>query len=71
MDPIAIFTIIEKGLTLIPALIEAGQEVIPLVKRIAAVAKGGAEGTVTEDELAQLEADLDKALAEFNSDLPD
>lgn len=67
MDPVLIFSIIEKGLTLIPVLIQAGQEVIPLVQRLAQVAKGGADGTVTQAELDALEKDLDQSLDDFNT----
>lgn len=70
MNAAAIFTIIEKGLTVIPLLIQAGATVMPLITRLTAVAKGGAEGTVTDAELTALEADLDAALDEFNSPLP-
>lgn len=66
MDPVLIFSLIEKGLTLVPILIQAGSEVIPLINHIAQIAKGGAEGTVTQAELEALEADLDGALDEFN-----
>ena len=67
MDPVLIFSIIEKGLTLIPVLIQAGQEVIPLIQRLTQVAKGGAAGTVTQEELDALEKDLDQALNDFNT----
>jgi hypothetical protein len=70
MNAAAIFAIIEKGLTVIPLLISAGTTVVPLVNRLIAVTKGGAEGTVTKTELEALEADLDAALNEFNSPLP-
>ena len=70
MNAAAIFGIIEKGLTVIPLLIQAGTTVVPLVNRLVAVAKGGADGTVTDEELTALEADLDAALGEFNSPLP-
>lgn len=70
MNAALIFQIIEKGLTVIPLLISAGTTVIPLINRLAAIAKGGAEGTVTKEELEALEADLDAALAEFNAPLP-
>lgn len=70
MNAAAIFAIIEKGLTVIPLLISAGATVIPLVNRLIAVTKGGAEGTVTHEELQALEKDLDAALDEFNSPLP-
>jgi len=70
MNAAAIFNIIEKGLTVIPLLISAGTTVVPLITRLKAVLKGGADGTVTQTELEALEADLDAALDEFNSPLP-
>ena len=70
MNTAAIFNIIEKGLTVIPLLIQAGATVVPLVNRLVAVAKGGADGTVTDAELTALEADLDAALGEFNAPMP-
>lgn len=70
MDYVKIFTILQKGLALIPALTAAGATVVPLIKRMTEVAKGGAEGKVSESELTALEADLDAALDEFNSPLP-
>lgn len=70
MDAATVFTVLEKGLALIPQLISAGQVVIPLIARLQQVAKGGAEGTVTVDEVTTLERDLDAALEEFNAPLP-
>lgn len=70
MNAALIFSIIEKGLTIVPLLISAGTTVLPLIERLKAVAKGGAEGTVTHDELVALERDLDAALDEFNAPLP-
>jgi hypothetical protein len=70
MNAALVFQIIEKGLTVIPLLISAGATVMPLINRLIAVTKGGADGTVTKTELEALEADLDAALNEFNSPLP-
>ncbi len=70
MNAALIFQIIEKGLTVLPLLISAGTTVIPLIDRLRKIAGGGADGTVTQAELDALEADLDAALAEFNSPLP-
>jgi len=70
MDYVKILTVLQKGIELIPALINAGATVVPLIKRMTEVAKGGVEGTVTDTELTALEADLDAALDEFNSPLP-
>jgi hypothetical protein len=71
MNVTQVFQIIEKGLTVIPLLISAGATVLPLVTRLIAVAKGGADGTVTLTELEELERDLDAALDEFNAPLPE
>ena len=70
MDYVKILTVLQKGIELIPSLISAGATVVPLIKRMTEVAKGGVAGTVTDAELAALEADLDAALDEFNSPLP-
>lgn len=67
MNAAAVFAILEKGLSLIPVLLEAGAEIIPLVQRmqqVAADAKAGKQ--VDPATLDSLEADLDSALADFN-----
>lgn len=67
MDAAAIFGILEKGLSLIPILMEVGGEVVPLVQRmqqVAADAKAGKQ--IDPTELDTLEKDLDMALADFN-----
>lgn len=69
MDYAKILTVLSKGLSLVPQLLQTGQVVLPLIKRMAEVAKGGADGTVTISELEALEADLDAALDEFNAPL--
>ena len=71
MNAIAIFTILEKGLSLLPTLIDAGMSVTNLIQRMTKVAADAKEGkTVDAAEIASLEADLDASLAEFNSPLP-
>lgn len=67
MGAAAVFAIIEKGLTIIPILLQAGSEIGPLVQRLIDMAKGGANGSVTQADLDALEADLDQALADFNT----
>jgi hypothetical protein len=69
MDAAAIFALIEKGLTLIPILISAGEEIAPLVQRLIDVAKGAQDGSVTDDQLNSLEADIDARLSDFNQDI--
>lgn len=71
MNYVAIFTLIQKGLAALPIIAEAGADAWELITRLEELAKAGAEGTVTEEMLTALEADLDAKLAEFNSPLPE
>ena len=72
MNATAIFALLEKGLTALPLLIDAGMNIYNLVERLRTVAAAAKNGqTVSDADLAELEADLDSALAEFNSDLPE
>lgn len=71
MDVGAIFGLLEKGLRLIPVLVDTGSSIVGLVNRMAAVAEKAKNGEeVPQSELEALEADLDAGLAEFNSPLP-
>jgi hypothetical protein len=69
MDAAAILALIEKGLILIPILIQAGEEIAPLVQRLIDVARGAQDGSITDDQLNALEADIDRRLADFNQDM--
>lgn len=72
MNATAIFALLEKGLTALPLLIDAGMNIYNLVERLRTVAAAAKNGqTVSDADLAELEAELDSALAEFNSDLPE
>lgn len=62
-----IMAVLQKGLAALPALISAGTDVMPLIKRMGAVASGA---TVTDAELDALEASIKSDLDEFNSPLP-
>lgn len=70
MDPVLIFTLIEKGLTLLPTLVSAGMDITQRVQQLIRLSKGGAEGTLTSDEVDRIRTDFDADLAEFNSPLP-
>jgi hypothetical protein len=67
MDPVLIFTLIEKGVTLLPTLVSAGIDITQRVNQLIALSKGGAEGSLSDDEIAKIRADFDADLAEFNS----
>lgn len=66
MDPILIFELIQKAVTTIPILIDAGVSIKNRIDQISVLAKGGAAGTLTDDQLATIRSDLDADLADFN-----
>lgn len=71
MDAVAIFGLLEKGLRLIPVLVDTGASIVGLVQRMTSVAERAKKGeTIPLSELEALEADLDASLAEFNAPLP-
>lgn len=70
MDMTAIFTVLEKGLTLLPMLVSAGVDIASTVSKLESLASSAKNGTVTADEVTQLETELDAQIADFNSDMP-
>ena len=66
MDPVLIFELIQKGLTTIPILIDAGVSITQRIQQLIALSKGGADGTLTDADLAKIRSDFDADLAEFN-----
>ena len=66
MNAALIFELIEKGVTLLPTLVDAGISITQRVQQISRLAKGGAEGTLTDEELAKIRSDFDADLDEFN-----
>lgn len=66
MDWTTILPVIEKGLTLIPILVEGGQEIITVINNLKTLTSAAQTGTVTEEQVDAIETDLDAKLAEFN-----
>lgn len=67
MNASTVFSLLEKGLAILPILIAAGENVIDLINRMRAMAAAQAAGqSVSDEDLASLEADLDAAIAKFN-----
>ena len=66
MDFAATFALIERGLTIVSTLIEAGRDAAPALKAISDLVTGAATGKVDDDLLAKTEALLDKEIADFN-----
>jgi len=69
MDFMAILSLIGKGLTVAQALYEAGQTAEPAIKALLGVVTGAQQGEVTDDQLAEAEALLDKLIEDFNLDI--
>lgn len=70
MNAVAIFQLIEQGLTLLPILINAGVDITQRVQQLSALAKGGAAGTITDADLAKIRAQFDADLSDFNTPIP-
>lgn len=66
MDFGTILALITKGLQLIPVLVQAGEDVAPVVNNLIKLSQDAGEGTVTEEQVTALEAQLDAMIAEFN-----
>ena len=69
MDAMAIFAMVEKGLTVIGQLIAAGQSAAPAIEALGSLISGAKTGSVTDDDLARTEALLDGLIADFNADM--
>lgn len=63
MDVDKIFTTIEKGLLVANSL---GSDAGPVLHALGNLINGAKAGTVTDEQLAETEALLDKMIAEFN-----
>lgn len=70
MTPQAILALVAQGLALLPTLIQTGIDVTNRIEQMIALSQGGANGTVTDAQIAQYRAQLDADLADFNTDLP-
>ncbi len=67
MNAEAILSLVAKGLSILPVLIRAGEDVIETINRLQAISENAANGVpVSDADLASLEADLDAAIAKFN-----
>jgi len=68
MDATAIFGLIQKGLTLLPILLQAGEDVAQTIENMKKLADAGASGkSISDEELASIEAQFDADLSDFNT----
>lgn len=70
MNAEGILALVAQGLSLLPTLIETGVNVVGRIEQMQQLAKDGAAGTVTDKQIADIRAQLDADLADFNQPLP-
>lgn len=67
MDATVIFGLIQKGITLIPILLQAGVDIGTTISNLNKLAEAGKNGTTISDaDLATIEAQFDADLDAFN-----
>lgn len=67
----AIFQLINKGLSVAAALVEAGTVALPAIQAVQNIVTGAIKEEVTDEQLAATHAQLDAMIAEFNIELPE
>lgn len=67
----AIFQLIQKGLSVAEALVEAGTVALPAIKAVQNIVDGAIQEQVTDEQLVVTHAQLDSLIAEFNIELPE
>jgi hypothetical protein len=66
MNP-EVLELIIKGVSAIPAMIEAGISVVQRIEQIKALAQGAKDGTITDAYIAKIRAQFDADLDDFNT----
>lgn len=67
MNSAAIFALIQKGIQLIPVLIQAGVDIAGTISSLNTLAEAGKNGTsISDADLATIEAQFDADLDAFN-----
>lgn len=67
MDVGAVLALIVKGLGVVSTLVAVGKEAAPAIKVLVDLASGAQNGTVTDDQLAATEKQLDGMIEDFNA----
>lgn len=70
MNTELVLKLIAAAVAALPALIEAGVNVYDRIQKIQKLAEDAAKGTVTQTQVDDVRAQLDRDLDEFNSPLP-
>ena len=70
MTATEILALVAQGLALLPNLIQIGVDVTERIQNLMNLSSAAANGTVTQDQINTVRAQLDADLATFNADLP-
>ena len=70
MNTELILKLIAAAVAALPSLIEAGVNVYDRIQKIQQLAADAAAGTVTQEQIDDVRAQLDRDLDEFNAPLP-
>ena len=69
MNTELILKLVAAAVAALPSLIEAGVNVYDRIQKIQKLAADGAAGTVTQEQIDEIRATLDRDLDEFNTPL--
>ena len=67
MDIMTILDLVAKGIGVISTLAQSAQDIAPAVKVVTGLITGAQAGTVTDQQLTDAEAALDKMISDFNA----
>jgi hypothetical protein len=71
MDYAKIFDLLRKGLMVVKAIMDAAEDASPAIRALIDLVNGAASGEITDEQMAAVEAQLDKLIEEFNAPLPE
>jgi len=66
MDIAAVLDLVTKGLGVINTLVTVGKDAGPAIKAVTDLVLSAKTGTITDEQLAQTEANLDSLISDFN-----
>jgi len=71
MDVMAILGLISQGLALLPTLVKAGVDISNEIQMLKGLSDGAQDGSVTDDQVQEVQDHLDKLMSDFNAPRPD
>ena len=69
MDVMAILALVQKGLSIVEAIYEAGKDAAPAIIALKDLITGAQNDTITDEQIAGIEALLDQMISDFNLDI--